>query len=263
MKIISWNINSVRMRIENLKEIIRDVNPDIILLQEIKCENDKFPHDELSEFNYNIYVNGQKSYNGVAILSKFSADEIIIQDFCANHSRLLGDQARFIETSMQTPIGYINIASLYAPNGGEYDSDKFKMKIAFYNEFIKYISKKNILGDKFIVGGDFNIAPFDIDVYSPELLKDNVCFTDVEKKLFRTILNSGYNDLYRLIYPINKEFSWWDYRGNSFEKNKGMRIDMILANDNLINHVVDSSMLHNERAKDKPSDHAPILTIMK
>lgn len=255
MKIATWNINSVKMRLELLLEFIKEANPDILLLQELKCETEKFPYAELSHLPYNFYINGQKSYNGVAILSKFPADEItydLPNSPCA-------EQSRFIEITLQTSIGFCRIISLYAPNGGLVNSDNFKMKLKFYDELTNYLESKKSFDEKLIIGGDFNIAPFDIDVYSPANLADSTCFTIDEKQKFRTILNLGFEDLYRLHHPHKHEFSWWDYRAGSFEHNKGMRIDMILASSNASHIFQDCYMDYHMRAKGKPSDHIPII----
>ncbi len=247
------------MRVSNFRDFLTEIDPDIVLLQEIKCETDKFPYEELSNFNYNFYIHGQKSYNGVAILSKFPADEIITS-FPANPCV---DQARFIEASIRTPVGYFNIISIYAPNGFEVGSDKFTTKLEFYKKLIEYLQNKKSSDEKLIIGGDFNIAPFDIDVHSPIELTGQTCFTLEERQLFRKILNSGYHDLYRMIYPDQDEFSWWDYRAGAFEKNKGMRIDMILASDNIADLVDDCHMLTSARGKTKPSDHIPVIASLK
>ncbi|XVN41615.1 MAG: exodeoxyribonuclease III [Rickettsia endosymbiont of Argas persicus] len=259
MKIATWNINSVKMRINLLRDFLANENPDILLLQELKCETDKFPFDELSDLPYNFYVHGQKSYNGVAALSKFPADEII-KDFPNNHC---SDQARFLEIKVSTPIGYCNVISLYAPNGSTVDSDKFTAKLAFYDSFFNYLLNKKSFDKKTIIGGDFNIAPFDIDVYSPTALADTTCFTETEKKKMRAILNSGFEDFYRFLQPKKQEFSWWDYRAGCFEQNKGMRIDMILGCANSVDHLENCYMDYNLRTKEKPSDHIPVIANFK
>lgn len=255
MKIATWNINSVKIRFEHLRNFLTEVNPDILLLQEIKCETDNFPFNELSDLPYNFYVHGQKSYNGVAILSKFPADEVI-KDFPANYCF---DQSRFLEINVSTPIGFCKVISLYAPNGSLVDSDKFEAKLKFYDSFIKYLSLQKSFEEQIIIGGDFNIAPFDIDVYSPLALRDTTCFTLDEQKKFRTILNLGFEDLYRVGNPNTQEFSWWDYRAGCFEQNKGMRIDMLLGSNGTVDYLENCYMDYSLRTKVKPSDHIPIV----
>jgi exodeoxyribonuclease-3 len=259
MKIVTWNINSIKVRIKQLYDFLARDKPDIILLQEIKCETDKFPYELLSDLNYNCYVNGQKSWNGVAILSKYRADEISC-DFTDNHC---SSEARFIEIAVQTPIGFCRVISLYAPNGGEVDSDKFIRKLKFYDDLTKYLESKKEWGMKLFIGGDFNIAPFDIDVYSPKELLNTTCFTLIERQKLRTILNLGFYDLYRLARPDQQEFSWFEYKGGALQQNKGMRIDRILASSNAANNLHDSFMLYPMRTVEKPSDHVPVVAVLK
>ncbi len=254
MKIATWNINSIRIRLQQLREFLIEIDPDIVLLQEIKCETEKFPLNELSDLPYNFYIYGQKSYNGVAILSKFPAKEII-KDFPNTNP----GHARVLEISAQTPLGWCSFISLYAPNGSFVGSDKFAMKLKFYDDLANYLQSKKSVGTKIIIGGDFNIAPFDIDVYCAENLQDTTCFTNKEKRQLRKIFNSGFEDLYRLSNPYTQEFSWWDYRAGSFEQNKGMRIDMILASNNIVDYLDSCEMENSWRSKTQPSDHIPVI----
>ena len=255
LTITTWNVNSIKMRIDHLREYVTVNDPDILLLQELKCETAKFPADALSDLPYNFYVHGQKSYNGVAILSKFRADEIKL-DFPANPAP---EQARFIEILAHTSIGYCRIISLYAPNGGEVASAKFELKLQFYNALINYLEKVKNFDEKIIIGGDFNIAPFDIDVHSPSDLTNTICCTNQEKQKIREIFNIGFDDLYRLFHPQKQEFSWWDYRAGAFERNKGLRIDFILSSHNASSHFSKASIDYKMREKIKSSDHAPVM----
>lgn len=256
-KIVTWNVNSIKIRLGHLREFIVENDPDIICLQELKCETDKFPSEELSDLPYNLYIHGQKTYNGVAILSKIPADEVITE-FLDNP---VPEQARFIECSFDTQIGYIRVISLYAPNGGEVGSDKFAIKLKFYDAFTNYINSKKSFEEKLFIGSDYNIAPFDIDVHSPDKLRDSTCFTLVEQKKLRSILNNGFVDNFRVKYPVKKEFSWWDYRAGAFEQNKGMRIDTIISTSNALQNLEDCMIDYKTREKEKPSDHAPVIGI--
>ena len=256
-KIVTWNINSINMRINHLIDFIKQHDPDIICLQELKCETSKFPYELLSHLPYNLYVAGQKSYNGVAILSKIPADEVKI-DFPNNPAP---DQTRFIEICFNSFMGFTRIISLYAPNGGEVGSDKFQMKLEFYDQFINYINNLSSYDEKLFIGADYNIAPFDIDVYDPINLQDTTCFTAVEKAKMRTILNADFVDNFRIKHPEKKEFSWWDYRAGAFEQNKGMRIDSIVSSVNVLPFFRDCFIDYKTREQDKPSDHAPVIAI--
>jgi exodeoxyribonuclease-3 len=258
LKIATWNINSINIRINDLIDFIGQHNPDVICLQELKCETSKFPYELLSHLPYNLYINGQKSYNGVAILSKIPADEVKT-DFSGN---LLSDQARFIEICFNSFMGFTRVISLYAPNGGgEVGSDKLQMKLKFYDQFINYINSLVSYDEKLFIGADYNIAPFDIDVYDPDNLQDTTCFTIVEKARMRKMLNSGFVDNFRIIHPEKKEFSWWDYRAGAFEQNKGMRIDSILSSSNALPFLKDCFIDYQTRTQSKPSDHAPVIAI--
>ncbi|MDA9163674.1 exodeoxyribonuclease III [Rickettsiaceae bacterium] len=254
-KIVTWNVNSVKVRMEHLRELIKDHDPDVICLQELKCETDKFPAFELSDLSYNLYIHGQKTYNGVAILSKLPADEVKTE-FPNNPAP---EQARFIEVSFDTPIGYARVISLYAPNGGEVGSDKFAMKLDFYDAFTDYINSIKSFEEKMFIGSDYNIAPFDIDVHSPERLRNSTCFTYTEQEKLRSILNAGFVDNFRAKHPNTQEYSWWDYRAGSFAQNKGMRIDTILSTNNAVPHLKDCIIDYKTREKQKPSDHAPVI----
>lgn len=256
-KIVTWNVNSIKVRLNLLREFIIEHNPDIVCLQELKCETDKFPSEELSDLPYNLYIHGQKTYNGVAILSKIPADEVVTEFF----GNPIPEQARFIECSFNTPIGYTRIISLYAPNGGEVGSDKFEIKLNFYDAFTNYINSKKSFEEKLFIGSDYNIAPFDIDVHSPDKLRDSTCFTLTEQRKLRTILNSGFIDNFRAKYPTKREFSWWDYRAGAFEQNKGMRIDTIISTSNALQNLEDCIIDYKTREKEKPSDHAPVIGI--
>lgn len=257
LKIVTWNVNSVNVRLSHLIELIEEHDPDIICLQELKCMTEKFPAEAFSTLPYNLYINGQKTYNGVAILSKIPADNIKT-DFPNNPAP---EQARFIEASFQTQIGYARIISLYAPNGGEVGSDKFAMKLKFYDAFTDYIESIKSFDEKIFIGSDYNIAPFDIDVYSTKALENSTCFTYEERQKLRRILNSGFVDNFRIKHPDKREFSWWDYRAGAFEQNKGMRIDSIISSSNALVNLDDCIIDYKSREKITPSDHAPVIAI--
>jgi len=259
LKIVTWNVNSIKVRLAHLRELIKEHDPDIICLQELKCETDKFPKDEISDLPYNLYIHGQKTYNGVAILSKIPSDDIKTE-FPNNP---IPDQARFIESTFDTEIGYCRVICLYAPNGGEVGSDKFLTKLKFYDAFTEYLISIKSFDEKIFICADYNIAPFDIDVYSTNELQNSTCFTYVEKQKFRTILNSGFVDNFRIYDPNVQEFSWWDYRAGAFAKNKGMRIDSIISSSNAVSNLVNCMIDLSTREKDKPSDHAPVIGLYK
>jgi exodeoxyribonuclease III len=255
IKIAVWNVNSIKARLTNFIEWAEATQPDFILLQELKCEEHKFPFEQLESLNYNYAINGQKTYNGVAILSKYPLEEI--------NKNFAGDpdptHARFIEACAQTEAGYIRLISLYVPNGGEVGSDKFKYKLDFYDKFEKYLESKKSFDEILIVGGDYNVAPEEIDVYDVRGLQNSTCFTLQERRKLRSLFNLGFEDAYRFLHPNKAEFTWWDYRGNSFAHNKGMRIDHFLLSPKAVD-LLDKCYIDSEtRGKDTASDHAPII----
>lgn len=255
LKIVSWNINSIKARLSHVIDFIKQHDPDIVALQELKCETEAFPYDALSDIPHNLYIHGQKTYNGVAILSKMPADAIKTNFACNN----IPDQARFIEIMINLPIGMTRVISLYAPNGGEAGGEKFKLKLNFYDNFTKYLKSIKNLDENIVICSDYNVAPFGIDVYAPKELEHSTCFTLEEKIKLRKILNSGFIDNYRICNPKNQEFSWWDYRARGFQHNKGMRIDSILTNAYLTKYLYKCNIDLQEREKTRPSDHAPVI----
>ena len=254
MKIACWNVNSIRVRQEILEDFLSRENPDILMLQELKCQEPQMPNfDALS---YNIVGSYQKTYNGVAIFSKYPIDEVKT-DFDGNPDP---EQARYIEISCITEIGYCRFICVYVPNGGEIGSDKFSYKLKFYDALTKYVQKLGHNDELLFVSGDYNVAPNDIDVYDPSGLREHVCFTLLEReKLYKLKNECRLLDAYRLLYPLKSEFTWWDYRGGGFSHNKGMRIDHILLNPFAANMLKDCYIDLTAREKPKTSDHAPII----
>jgi exodeoxyribonuclease III len=255
IKLITWNVNSVRVRMPLLINLIETESPDILLLQETKCENIKFPFEELENLGYNVLSHGQKTYNGVAILSRFPID--LSKDNFENNP--ISHQARFLEAEIMLPIGYARIISVYVPNGGEVNSESYHMKLNFFKAFSQYLNEIKKYDEFLIVGGDFNVAKEEIDVWEPSKYLDSTCFTMPERQAMRAMLNGEMCDFFRLINPEKVEFSWWDYRGSSLKKNQGLRIDTIIGSYNLTQHPMQCSIKKEWREKESPSDHAPVM----
>ncbi len=258
MKIASWNVNSIKARLENVLKWIEANDPDILMLQELKCEESAFPYDAFSHLSYNYAISGQKTYNGVAILSKYPIDEIKTN---LPHSPC-SDQARFVEIGFSSPIGYMRAINIYVPNGGEIGSDKFDIKMNFLPALQSYLKSIQNYEENIIIGGDFNVAPFDSDVYNAQELENSTCFTLQERKLMREILNDNWHDLYRLMNPLSHEYSWWDYRAGGFQKNHGMRIDFLLSNAKIVDHLSTATIDRHARSEEKASDHAPVIVTL-
>ena len=253
MKIVSWNVNSVRARINNVLEYIRVEKPDILFLQEIKTENINFPSDEFKKLGYDSYVFGQKSYNGVAFLSKFKIDNIKL-DFIKDDLK----QSRIICGDIKINQIRIKLINIYVPNGNPINTDKYKYKIIWLNKFLKSIKKTLINEKNIIISGDFNIIPEEIDVYDYEKYLNDALFKIEIRKIFRELLNYGFKDVFRLLKKTKQEYTFWDYMAGSWQKNNGMRIDHFLLSNNLLENVKDIEINKKPRSKNKPSDHTPI-----
>ena len=254
IKVVCWNVNSVKIRLNILEQLVKTENPDVILLQELKCETDKFPEMEISDMGYNMAVHGQKSYNGVAILSRSP-----LEDIKKGLSNFEDDQARYIEAFTSIKGVGLRVASVYVPNGQEIGSEKWNYKLNFFDALIEETKNNLTLEENFVLGGDFNVAPFDIDVYDVKHLDGSVGFHQKEREKARKLMALGMYDSFRTKHKETKEFSWWDYRAGSFQNDKGMRIDQIYTSPEATDLMTDASILRRYREMEKTSDHAPIL----
>lgn len=259
MKICSWNINSINVRKSSLIDWLKENTPDIMLLQEIKCLEHNFPKEGLEELGYNVAVHGQKGFNGVAILSKHPFDEVIT----TFPEVPLADQARYIEAVISAKPHVIRVASVYVPNGQTLDSDKYQYKIEFLEALSAHM--KNLL--KFdeiqVIGGDFNIARQEIDTYSAEASEDTVLFAPKMRELLSGIINLGWHDLFRCKHPREHQYSWWDYRGGAWHRNKGLRLDYLFGSPEALDVLESAEIDQDERGKERASDHAPVSCCLK
>ena len=253
--IATWNVNSVKARLPNVVEWLQSAKPDVVLLQELKCLEEAFPKMEIEDCGYNIAVHGQKTYNGVAILSKHP-----IEDVTRSIPNFDDEAARYIEGIISIAgKGAIRVASVYVPNGQSPDSDKFQYKMNFYDKLYAHLTSIRDFDEKIFIGGDYNCAPEDIDVYDPRSLRGTTCFHPDEQAHVRKLHNAGYADVYRKLNPNKQEFSWWDYRAGAYNYNKGMRIDYILTNPKAADSVIDCRIDAEPRGKEKASDHTPVI----
>jgi exodeoxyribonuclease-3 len=253
MKIVSWNVNSVRARIINILDYVHSEKPDVLFFQEIKTENINFPADEFKKLGYESYVFGQKSYNGVAIISKTKIDNIKL-DFIKDDLK----QSRIICGDIRVNNKKIKLINIYVPNGNPVNTDKYQYKIKWLSKFLKSV-KKTILTEKnIIIAGDFNIIPEEIDVHHHASFLNDALFKIEIRKIFRELLNYGFKDIYRLMNKTKQEYTFWDYMAGSWQKNYGLRIDHFLASDNLLENIKSVNINKKPRSKIKPSDHTPI-----
>ena len=253
MKIATWNVNSIRARLENVKKYIKISSPDILLLQEIKTEEINYPFDEFDKLGYTSYVNGQKAYNGVSILSKIKLNNINID--------LSGDkvkQARLISANFKIKNNSIELINIYVPNGNPVDTEKYDYKVNWLNLFIKDIEKKVKKKERIIIGGDFNIIPEEKDVHEPEKYLNDALYRIEIRKKFRNLINLGLHDVFRNFNKKEDNYTFWDYQKGSWQKNNGLRIDHILVTNNLIDLIKKVEIQKKIRNQIKPSDHVPV-----
>ena len=253
MKIISWNVNSVRARITNILEYIKDTLPDILFLQEIKTQEESFPYEDFKNVGYESHVFGQKSYNGVAIISKVKIENLK-KDFIKDDL----NQARIISGEILLKKKKINLINIYVPNGNPIDTDKYEYKKNWLKKFITRIKKELGKNSNILIAGDFNIIPEEIDVYDFKKYEHDALGELEIRKKFREILNLGFKDIYRLKNKNKQEYTFWDYFAGSWQKNYGMRIDHFILSNNLLENVTSININKKPRSKTKPSDHTPI-----
>ena len=253
MIISSWNVNSVRARIENIKSYLLKYKPEILMMQEIKTEDISFPYDDFSSMNYESHVFGQKSYNGVAIISKKKLKNIkndIIKDKLK--------QSRIISAEIEYKKKNIQMINIYTPNGNPVDTEKYDYKKKWLNDLIKQLKiliKKN---QNIILAGDFNIIPAAEDVYNPKSFENDALFRLEIRKKLREIINLGFNDVYRHFNETKEGYTFWDYMRGAWQKNNGMRIDHFLVSSSIIDNVKKININKDPRGREKPSDHTPI-----
>jgi exodeoxyribonuclease-3 len=253
MKIISWNVNSVRARIQNLLNYIKDSKPDILLLQEIKTQEETFPKDIFKNVGYNSYVFGQKSYNGVAIISKIKIDNIST-DFIKDDLK----QSRIITGEIILNKKKIELINIYVPNGNPVDTEKYEYKKKWLKKFINNVKKKLTQNENILITGDFNIIPEEIDVHDFKRYENDALGRLEIRKKYRELINLGFKDVYRFLNKKKQEYTFWDYFAGSWQKNYGMRIDFFLLSNNIIENIKSININKKPRSKEKPSDHTPI-----
>ena len=253
MKISSWNVNSVRARIINILNYLKASKPDILMIQEIKTEDKNFPFNDFKSLGYKSHVFGQKSYNGVAFLSKKEIDKINIQ-FLKDKN----NQARIIVGDIKNQAKAIKLINIYVPNGNPIGTEKYEYKKNWYDDFIKKIKKTLIDNKNIIIGGDFNVIPEKIDVYNSKKYENDALFKLEIRKKFRELINLGFQDIYRHFNKNKQEYTFWDYMSGSWQKNHGMRIDHFLVSNSLLDNVKRINIDKVPRSMLKPSDHTPI-----
>ena len=255
MRIATWNVNSVKQRLDGAAAWLRERQPDVVCLQETKCMDDAFPREAFEALGYNVAIHGQKAFNGVAILSKSPFDEVT--------ARLTGDdtdeQARFLEAVISTATGAVRVASIYLPNGNPPDTEKYTYKIRWMERLIHYARERMALEEPFVMAGDYNVIPAAVDARNAAAWEGDALYLPNTRARYRALTNLGLTDAIRAGSDSSGLYTFWDYQAGAWQKNNGIRIDHVLlspqATDRLTGAVIDRHV----RAWEKPSDHVPVV----
>jgi len=254
MRIATWNVNSIRQRMDNLQAWLTERSPDIVCLQEIKCVDEAFPREVFEGLGYNVAVHGQKTFNGVALLSKLPFDEVA--------PGLIGDdndvQARFLEALVSTKSGVLRVISLYLPNGNPPESDKYNYKLNWMDRLIAFSLERLKLEEPMLLAGDYNVIPTPADARNPAAWVNDALFLPQTREKFRALTNLGLVDAIRAASDANDLFTFWDYQAGAFAKDNGIRIDHLLLSPQAADRLSDTGIDRHVRGWDKPSDHVPV-----
>jgi len=255
MKLVTWNVNSVNARLDRVLHFIDRENPDFLCLQELKCPEENFPLNAFESKGLFCSIWGQKTYNGVAIISKTKPDSVV-----KGMETLPEDkEARFISAK----FGALTVVSAYVPNGQEVGAEKYHYKLNWMEHLSLTLSPLTKSQSPLLVCGDFNVALTERDVHDPHKWQDQILFSEKEKEALQKIIALGLHDIFRQEHPSDPGFTWWDYRNMAFLKNHGLRIDYIFASASLQELVEEIYVDKLERKGNQPSDHAPLISIFK
>ncbi len=259
MRIATWNVNSIKQRIDSALTWLAERKPDIVCLQETKCVDEAFPRLEFEGLGYNVAVHGQKTFNGVAILSKFKFDEV--------KTGLPGDDgddhARFIEASISTAQGALRVASIYLPNGNPPDTEKYSYKIGWMKRLSAYAREHLKLEEPLVLGGDYNVIPTTADARNPDAWTKDALFLPRTRAEFRALINLGLTDAVRATSDDPGLYTFWDYQAGAWQKNNGIRIDHLLLSPPAADKLSAAGIDRHVRTWEKPSDHVPVWIDLK
>lgn len=254
MRIATWNVNSIKQRVDNVVGWLNARQPDILCLQEIKCPDEAFPREPFEALGYNVAVHGQKAFNGVALLSKLPFDDVT--------PGLIGDgddvQARFLEAVVSTDAGVVRVGCLYLPNGNPPETEKYQYKINWMNRLLAYSHERLQLEEPLILAGDFNVIPAAADVADPAAWVNDALFLPQTREKFRALLNLGLIDAVRAVSDEPGLYTFWDYQAGAWQKNKGIRIDHLLLSAQAADRLAGAGIDRHVRAWERPSDHVPV-----
>ena len=250
MKIATWNVNSIRVRLPQVLEWLQKENPDVLCLQETKITDEDFPVIAFREAGYYAVYAGQKAYNGVATLSRAAAGDAV-----SSLAGAKGDQKRLLVAT----VGDVRVVNVYIPNGEEVGSEKYSYKLSWLKALDKFIARELKSHSRLALLGDYNIAPDERDVHDPKRWEGKVLFSDKERAAFQRLVQHGLTDVFRQFDQPEKSFSWWDYRAGAFHRNHGLRIDHILCSAALVLECRGCRIDIEPRQHERPSDHAPVI----
>ena len=250
MKIVSWNVNSLNVRLPHVIAFCEYAEPDVLALQEIKMTDENFPAEALKEIGYECAWSGQKTYNGVAVLSRQS-----LADPVTDVPGLDDLQRRILAVT----VGDVRVINLYVVNGSEVGSDKYEYKLKWLQHVTNYVESQLAKHKNVVVLGDFNIVPEDRDIYDPEEWHEKILCSTPERKALQKIMDLGLTDTFRMFDQVDRSFSWWDYRAAGFRRDLGMRIDLVLASKAMAERCTAASIDKEPRRQERPSDHTPVI----
>ena len=254
MRIATWNVNSIKQRLDNIVSWLGARQPDIVCLQETKCIDLDFPRETFEALGYNVAIHGQKAFNGVAFLSKLPFDEV--------NTGLSGDdsdaQARFLEAQFSTRNGVVRIANLYLPNGNPPDTEKYSYKINWMKRLLAYAHERLLLEEPLVLAGDFNVIPEGVDASNPETWVNDALFLPQTRQYFRALNNLGLTDAVRATTDASGVYTFWDYQAGAWQKNRGIRIDHMLLSPQAADRLTSAGIDKHVRAWERPSDHVPV-----
>jgi exodeoxyribonuclease-3 len=255
MRIATWNVNSIKQRIDNVLAWLKERQPDIVCMQETKCVDEAFPRFEFESLGYNVAVHGQKTFNGVAILSRLPFDEVT--------PRLPGsdedDHARFLEAVVSVKGGALRIASIYLPNGNPPTTDKYPYKLKWMDRLIRYAHERMALEEPLVLAGDFNVIPSAADARRPEIWINDALYLPQTRERFRALCHLGLTDAVRAGSDEPGLFTFWDYQAGAWQKNDGIRIDHVLLSPQAADRLEGTQIDRHVRGWEKPSDHVPVV----
>jgi len=254
MKIATWNVNSIKVRLDAALAWLQQAKPDVVALQEIKCVDENFPREAFEGLGYNCAVHGQKTYNGVALLSRRPMEDVT--------PRLPGndgdEQSRYLEALVQGDKGMVRVASIYAPNGNPMGTEKFPYKLAWLGRLNARAKILRAGEEPVVLMGDYNIIPEDKDCYDPKAWLGDALFQPESRAAYRRLANLGYADAFRARNALPGQYTFWDYQAGSWRKNQGIRIDHIFLSPQAADRLKDCQIDRDMRDNDKPSDHVPV-----